>query len=381
MPRPSAAPARKQHSDRAAEMVVDGLPNEVLFDHPTADGPLWALGHNWKASFDGEGFTYVPFFGSDAPRNFPLRVKFAAAQVGGEALALPAGSPERQGFAVRTGRGALTEVVELGVRQVEQSLVFETLTNRGAIAIDVRLGGEFTPTTIPGGLRFANEHGALDYTKAIAVDAGGRRLPLAIAWNGDAARIEIPAEFVAAAKLPLVLDPVLATTASFAGSTLPAQVQSKPDVASIPTAVGCSLVVWLRQWSAGDQDCYARLTDLNLAPLGAAFTLGFTGGDWLAPAVAGSKFGQNFLGVSETRIPGQHCIGGRIITAGGSAQPLFPIERAGFGGSLPGDNFRPDVGRDSSSRPKCTSASCSRRTSVRTTTTPTAGSSRRPARC
>lgn len=345
MPRPSAAPTRKQHSDRAADMVVDGLPNEVLFDRPTANGPLWALGHSWKASFDGEGFTYVPFFGSDAPRNFPLRVELAAAQVGGEVLALPAGSPERQGFAVRTGRGALTEVVELGVRQVEQSFVFETLPNRGAIAVDVRLGGEFTPTTIPGGLRFANEHGAVDYTKAIAVDAGGRRLPLSIAWNGDAARIEIPAEFVAAAKLPLVLDPVLATTASFAGSTSPAQAQSKPDVATIVTAGGRALVVWLRQYSAGDQDCYARLTDLNLTPLGPSFTLDFTSLDWLATAVAGSNFGQNFLAVAEIRTGTLNYIGGRMVSATGTPGNLFDIERSGVLG-LAGNNFRPDVGGD-----------------------------------
>ncbi|MFN9331509.1 MAG: hypothetical protein ACK6D1_02815 [Planctomycetota bacterium] len=344
---PAMAPsaARAPAAERAADLVVEGLANEVLFDRPTADGPLWALGHTWKASFDGSGFEYIPFFGSQAPRNFPLRVELTGAQVGGEPLALPAGRPERQGFAVRTGRGALTEVVELGVRQVEQSFVFESLPNRGAVAVDVRLDGEFASATVPGGLRFANAHGHVDYTKAVAVDAAGRRLPLPIAWNGTAARIEIPADFVAAAKLPLVLDPVLATTASLAGSTAAAQAQSKPDVASIPTAGGRSLVVWLRQWSANDQDCYARLTDLDLAPLGPTFTLDFTNLDWLAPAVAGSAFGQNFLAVSEIRNGSQHYIGGRIVPASGGPLPLFDIERSGFVG-LAGNNFRPDVGSD-----------------------------------
>lgn len=45
----------------------------VQFDRPRADEPLWAMGAAWKASFDGSGFTTIPFFGSSAPRNFPLR--------------------------------------------------------------------------------------------------------------------------------------------------------------------------------------------------------------------------------------------------------------------------------------------------------------------
>jgi hypothetical protein len=345
---PAAAAARKPYSDRAAELVMDGLPNDVLFDRPTADGPLWAMGHDWKASFDGSGFDYIPYFGSQAPRNFPLRVELAGAQVGGEPLALPAGRPERQGSAVRTGRGALTEVVELGVRQVEQSFVFESLPNRGAVAVDVRLDGEFASATVPGGLRFANAHGHVDYTKAVAVDAAGRRLPLPIAWNGTAARIEIPADFVAAAKLPLVLDPVLATTASFAGSTAAAQAQSKPDVASIQSVGGRSLVVWLRQFSAGDQDCYARMTDLNLVPVGSSFTLDFTSLDWLAPAVAGSAVAANFLVVSEIRTGTLNYIGGRTVSTvntNGPVGSLFDIERSGVVG-LAGNNFRPDVGAD-----------------------------------
>lgn len=51
------------------------------------------VGRTWKANFDGTGCTVVPFLGSEAPRNFPLRLELAQATVGGEPLALVAGKP------------------------------------------------------------------------------------------------------------------------------------------------------------------------------------------------------------------------------------------------------------------------------------------------
>src|SRR6185503_88674 len=35
------------------------------------DGTVLAATDSWKASFDQQGPTFIPFLGSDAPRNFP----------------------------------------------------------------------------------------------------------------------------------------------------------------------------------------------------------------------------------------------------------------------------------------------------------------------
>ena len=339
----SRGPSRR--SDRPADAVLEEAVTHVQFDRPASDGPLWAIGRDWKASFDGTGFTYVPFFGANAPRNFPMRLELASARVGGELLALPSGIPTQHGYAVHTARGGLVEVVDLGLHEVEQSFVFESLPNRGAVTVDVRFTSELAGQPTDGGLRFANEFGAVDYTKAIAVDAEGRSLPLPIQWDSGVARIEIPAAFVATAKLPLVLDPLITTNVSIAPGAPTGQAQTDPDVATIQSAGGRSLVIWRRQWSATDQDCWGRILDLNAQPIGPAFTLNFNSEDWLAPAVAGSFNGQNFLVVSEVRIGTLHYIAGRLVSAAGVAAATFDIERNGVVG-LGGNNFRPDVGAD-----------------------------------
>ena len=208
---------------------VPVAPTDVVIDR-AADGTLWALGGSWKAAFDGASCRYVPFFGSKAPRNFPLDLAVRAATVGGQPMELAVSEAAADGRTVRVGRGGLTETYDLAMDRVEQSFVFHALPNRGAVEVEIAVASELRPAPIDGGLRFANEHGHVDYTKAIAVDAAGRRLPLAIAWRGEAIAMTIPAEFVAAAQLPLVLDPVITTSPILATN---AAAQSNPDVATL----------------------------------------------------------------------------------------------------------------------------------------------------
>ncbi|MBL8725022.1 MAG: hypothetical protein JNK49_13310 [Planctomycetes bacterium] len=316
---------------------------EVQFDRPSADGPLWALGSAWKASFDGTGTTVYPFFGATAPRNFPLRMALTGATVGGKALALQPGTPEQRHFAVRTDRGALTEVIDTRLDQLEQSFVFETLPVRGALAVEIAMTTELVAEPIQGGLRFANEWGHIDYTKAIAKDAAGRSLPLDIQWTGAGARIEIPAEFVAEAQLPLVLDPVLNYWYLLASGQT--RLQHDSDVATWQSGNGRVLLVWQRNWSATDQDCFGLMFDGGLGLVRTDFAVDFTTEDWLKIAVAGNNYAQNFLVVSEVRSGLLWWIGGRTIAQDGTVGSLITIERE-FVVGTPGNNYHPDVGSD-----------------------------------
>jgi hypothetical protein len=318
---------------------------QVRFDRPRADGPLWALGSAWKASFDANGTTVIPFFGSTAPQNFPLHLRLAKATIGGEPLPLAAGEPVRDATSVRTSHGALTEVIDTHLDDLEQSFVFDTLPNRGAIAVDVRMDSELLAQPIENGVRFANEFGHVDYTKAIAVDAKGQRLPLDIVWTGTAAHMEIPASFVANAQLPIVLDPVLNYWYGLgSGQT---QLQHDSDVASIqaPGLGGRTLIVWQRQWSSTDQDCYGVMFDNNLGLVQTDFAIDFTTADWLKVAVAGNNYAQNFLVTAEIRAATSWFIGGRMIAANATQGAVFDIERNGVVG-LPGNSYAPDVGGD-----------------------------------
>jgi hypothetical protein len=256
---PPVADAARAAADRAG--IGAGVPSAVVFDRPGEGGPLWALGRAWKASFDEHGMTVIPFFGSSAPQNFPLGFELVRATVAGRELELADGEPVVTGAAVHTARGTVTEVVETGLDRLEQSFVFASLPERGAVAVELRVDTALAASPVEGGVRFANEHGHVDYTKAVAVDAAGRSVPLAIEWTGSGVRIEIPAAFVAEAALPLVLDPVL-NFWYLLGSN-PAQLQHDSDVASIQAQNlgGRTLLIYQRQWSASDQDCCGILFD------------------------------------------------------------------------------------------------------------------------
>jgi hypothetical protein len=337
-----ATAARAAATARMQEVAATRAPT-VHFDRPRADGPLWAAGANWKASFDARGFEFVPFFGSAAPRNFPLRLELASATVAGRALALADGEPTAVAGTVRTPRGALTELVATRPDHVEQSFEFATLPARGELAVEVRITGEFAASPIEHGLRFANEHGHVDYTKAIAVDAAGRRQELAIEWHGERARMVIPAAFVAEAQLPLVLDPTL--TGWFGLASGQSALQHDMDVASFQSSGGRTLVIYQRQWSLTDQDCWGILFDGNLGLVATDFAIDFTANDWLKVAVAGHNYSQNFLVVAEVRIGLVWFIAGRTVAVDGALGAVFDIERDGVVGTG-GNNFHPDVGSD-----------------------------------
>lgn len=321
------------------------LLTRVHFDRPMADGPLWAIGNRWKARFDPTGVQVIPFFGSHAPRNFPLDVTLAGATVGELPLELVAGAPTQVGDEVRTHRGSLTEVVATSLDALEQSWVFDRLPARDTITVDVQMSGDYRVSPIDGGLRFENEHGHVDYQKAVAVDGKGRRLPLPITWLGDRARMQIPASFVAEAELPIVLDPTYNYWFDL-GSTAPVgQLQSEPDVSTLQILNGRTLMIWRRQYSLLDQDAWAIMFDGNLGIVRPDFTLDFTSDDWLKIACAGNIQAQNFLVVSEVRIGIQHNIFGRLVDVAGMPQSVLQIEREGVVG-MPGNNFHPDVGNE-----------------------------------
>lgn len=338
--RPSVAPVPP--TPPVAASFADAAPDRVLFDRPRAEGPLWAMGRTWKGSFDATGFTFVPYFDAQAPRNFPLRVELATATLGGEPFVLGDGEPTADGTTVHIDRGGLTERFDLSLDAVEQSFVFATLPHRGALTVEVRLQGAFTTTATPGGLRFTNEHGSIDYRKALAIDAAGNQLALPITWTGTTAQLEIPAAFVAAAQLPLVLDPTLTVAPSLASGITPPQ--RNPDIATIENPTR-SCVVWKRQFSAGDQDCWAVVVDDTMAAVTGVQAIDFSQESWEHVAVAGCQYGHNFLIVSQIDLGGQSWVGGRIFTTSGLTGLAIDIERGGVVG-FPGMNYRPDVGAD-----------------------------------
>ncbi|MBK9387450.1 MAG: hypothetical protein IPN34_21765 [Planctomycetes bacterium] len=318
------------------------LPAEVVHDR-AADGALWAHGRTWKAEFDGRGFSYVPFLGSEAPRNQPLTVRLASVQCGDAVLPTSVGKPERSGERIHVERGACTERFDLLPDGVEQSWVFAALPSRAALKLELDLHTELVGTDLGRDLEFRGPYGGVRYDRAVAIDARGERCELDLELVGERIELVVPAEFLASAALPLVVDPFTSTI----GISYTAAYQGNPDLAFDYTTQEF-LIVWQNAYSATDHDLWAQRLDLAQTPLGVPFTIDFTGTSWTKPRIANNGLDDTFLVVAECSqaFVSPRWIGGRIWSLAGGAQPAFDIERAGVGGSWSGDALNPDVGGD-----------------------------------
>lgn len=317
------------------------LPDRVVYDE--VEGALWAHGRTWKAAFDGSGFTYVPFLGSEAPRNEPVTFRLDAVQCGDARLLVTAGTPERSEDRILVGRGACTERFDLHPDAVEQSWVFHTLPSRRALQLQLGVVTGLRGEDLGQGLVFRGPHGGVRYDRAVAIDARGDRCELDLELHGDRIELVVPAEFIATAELPLVVDPFTTTT----GVSFAAAYQGNPDLAFDYTTQEF-LIVWQNAYSATDHDIWAQRLDLAQTPIGVPFTIDFTTTSWAKPKVANNGLADTFLVVAECSqgFVSPFWIGGRIWSLGGGSQPPFDVERAGVGGSWSGDAQNPDVGGD-----------------------------------
>ncbi|MCC7012684.1 MAG: hypothetical protein IT454_09005 [Planctomycetes bacterium] len=308
-----------------------------LFDEQHA-GQIWALGETYKARFDARGASLIPYFGSDAPRNFPLELRTRSVSVGGAPLALDVDAPvARDHHTVHIDRGAVTEVYDLAARALEQRFVFERLEQRGELVLRMDVQSELAGSDLGATLRFENELGRVDYGQAFALDARGEKLALDSTLVDGQLELRVPADFVVRAALPLVIDPLV----TFYTVSASSRQEVYPDVAyDVSSDRWC--VTWTNVWSASDHDVFARLATGNYQLL-TTLTIDFTSETWTTPKIANNNATDSFLivaavvpssGISEIR--------GRIVHPGSQiVDPAFNV--------TPADGaYRnwPDVGGD-----------------------------------
>lgn len=309
------------------------------------DGTLFAAAHTFKAAFARDAVRFVPFFGSDLPEN--RMVSFAPAEVTLAGTPLPTRTPtaSREDGGVRYARGSFVERYSVDASGIEQTFVFDRLPERGELAFAVRIGGNLPAEPRDGGVAFVHERGHVGYTQAIAIDAAGKRLPLATTLHGDEIRFAVPARFVAEATLPLVVDPVVGTT--YNGPTLNYAIADK-DVAYDAGSDEWQ-IAWSRPFSQSDHDVYVQRLDATLQPLG-TITVDSSFDSWIAPSIANLALYHKFLVVAHEYAGGTNLISGRITTVGSNtpATAQFAIEGAGVTGNLGRQAYSCDVGGDPS---------------------------------
>lgn len=265
---------------------------EVMFDEP-GDGALWVRGASYKARFDGAGATIVPFFGSDAPRNFPLELKVGAVTVGGEPLPVAiTAKAAHDGHRVSIDRGSFVEEYDIALESLEQRFVFDALPGQGELVVRMNTASELVGSDLGASLRFENERGRVDYGEAFALDAAGRRIALDSTLVDGTIQLVVPADFVATATLPLTIDPFV-TFFTVSGA---AHYELYPDVSyDVTSDQWC--VVWADAYSTSDYDVFARLASGN-GTLNGFLTIDFTTDFWTTPRIANNNDGNVFLVVA-----------------------------------------------------------------------------------
>ncbi|MBL8898550.1 MAG: hypothetical protein JNM84_13015 [Planctomycetes bacterium] len=330
----------------ARPLVIPSFPafEHLLFDTDES-GAIWVRGSNWKASFDERGATFVPFFGSRAPRSFPISFELAEAQIGGAHLPLDrAGSARREGACIATDRGPLTEIYRLSLDAIEQRFVLEERMGAGALEIAIAVSTELSWRALAdGGFAFENEHGAVHYGRAEAFDADGRRTRVQSAWKDGRIVLSVPAEFVAAATYPLTVDPIVAAM-TLGNPQIPGSANNLWSNADIAYDAGTDLYVFAMEhaYSATDHDIYVHAFDSSGAPLGRYETIDYTTSKWTEPKIASNRLTGSFLVVAERTLSGgATVIAGRMVPG---AVPLVPQPVFQISGAEGGRN--PDVGGD-----------------------------------
>ncbi len=287
---PSLAVDARAHAAPLASLSAD-----AIFDR-SPDGRLWALGATYKASFGADGFVYVPFFGSDAARNYPLQFVLRTVRVGGRRLALPEQAVvERDGARVTLSRGPVLEIYDLAGDSVEQSFVVDTDLD-GDVEIEVALATELVEDAAAPGLQFGNHLGAVDYGTAYLVTADGKQeIPSAL--DGDTLRLRVPA--AQRTPGPVVVDPILRTrslTATLANSDI-------PDVAYDATTDRWA-VTWVHMFSQTDHDVLVELrTGDNVAVAGSFRPIEISAASFSWPRIANVNAADRFLVAMERHLP------------------------------------------------------------------------------
>ncbi|HVE39050.1 MAG TPA: hypothetical protein VNM14_04130 [Planctomycetota bacterium] len=217
---------------------------------------------------------------------------------GGEAAGTP--RPDRRTVVYR--RGSVDEEYTLRADAMEQSFVVRELpAGRGAITVTGVVASNLTPPadgTRGSTLGFAYQGTEMiTLSQAVAVDGAGRRLPLDLCWSDGRLSMTVPAEWVAGATLPILIDPLVGPSFSVYSSSSPNTiftVNGYPvrmcDAAFSPLNQTW-LVVWSERFGTGgmngfDYDVRARRITASGAPTGSTISVAASSAGEYEPAIS-----------------------------------------------------------------------------------------------
>lgn len=199
------------------------------------------------------------FTAKDATRtSAPSTVKFTLEDVRVDGIVLSGGHEAQartrpDGKTVYYDRGPVEEQYVLGPDGCEQNFLIRSLPpERGEVVVRGRVETNTTPPpdgSKGGSLTFRRgDQEAFSISKAIAIDAKGKRLPLELEYADGRLSMAVPADWMRSAELPVLIDPYFASHLNLV--PIPNYYFEGPVCAANPSD-GTVLVVW-SQWDGGE---------------------------------------------------------------------------------------------------------------------------------
>ena len=303
--------------DRLQAALIDERPGRVLI-----------RGKNYRAALRPSGFRFEPVFNSQAPHSFPIDFTLARATVGDTPLALDTPAVSSSDQLATLDYGALRETYHLSAGSVEQTFVFDRLSTLGELVVELEVSTDLSASFEGTDLVFRHpDFGYVTYGEALAYDATGATTPVEREWDNGHLRLRVPADFVARAVAPLVIDPPLVSFSNDFGF----QDDTAPDVCFDETSQ-LYWVVWEDFVTATDSDCILT----TFSPLGVqGITVGVDSSDddWREPRVAYHHGAGKLMVVANVELAstGVGVVQGRILDVATTTWDSSPFAISNFG--------------------------------------------------
>ncbi|MEM9379429.1 MAG: hypothetical protein AAGB93_05710 [Planctomycetota bacterium] len=333
----ASTPATDLHGSERAAAPTFPIPDVVLHDRDVR-GAHWALGRTYKAAVAPDGFRYVPFLGSDAPRNYPVRFELVGVAAGGESVDLGAAPvPGRDGNDLTLERGHVTERYRCELDSVEQIVVIDRDDLAGDVRLSYRLETDLVRADRAGlSLALTGSHGEVRVGTAVAIAPDGRRRAVATERTEAGYDLVVPADFVASLDGPLVVDPILTTGTV---NENPLRTDVSVDVAAVRGAGFFAAVE--RQFSATDGDVIVYFVHPSSPFIGLLVaSIDFTTENWTQPSIAGRAGFEDLMIVAARGLGSGRRIWMRRSNLSGTAVDAPVLIGANR------ESFEPDIGTE-----------------------------------
>jgi hypothetical protein len=313
----------------------------------TRAGAAWTVqGKDFRAQFDQDGAEFV------TDRGARLRFALRGVDCGATPLTLAAPSLRRAGALIALDRGAVSEEYVLAAESMEQRFRFESLPERAELRVRIGVETGLVAGRDGDAIVFQGPGGAIGYGAATAIDARGRTTAMRTTIVDGGLELVVPADFVAAAAMPLLVDPVVHAAQTFFQS---GAVAGETDIAYDQLS-GQWLAVFQESVGVDQWRLRAQVLSASGAPVGSPTYLHVVGvTNWTKPRIARLGASPTFLVVAEIRQgPNDTWVGGKLLGLSGSTVTLgdsLILCRAGFNGAPAGAFRNPDVGADGGNAP------------------------------